>query len=184
MLLSRLCLDVRVPGEVSSHSPTGVSGATTKFQAGTSSSKTKTVLLRDLWRKHFRSIWNREGILFKTEWSVGISEASYMEKPPCRFCGSDRQGWRRAHQAQILTSSGASSIKWLSYSIAPCFCFCFCFPQFIDCLAFPIYKIRLGMLNLPSWKLPEKTQPKRFSCSITNGCHIVVFVRSRYDLET
>lgn len=53
----------------------------------------------------------------------------------------------------------------VSYFIAPCF-----FP-FISCLAFPVYKIRLGMLNLQSWKLHEKTQPKSFTCSITAGYH-------------
>lgn len=43
-----------------------------------------------LQQTHFPDYWDLEGILFKTEWSAGMSEVSYTKNKFCRFCGGGR----------------------------------------------------------------------------------------------
>ena len=60
-------------------------------------------------------LWTLEGILVKTEWSVGTSDARYIGKRPCRVGGG------RGRNARCMAAgAGFTAVKlWLPQLLAP-----------------------------------------------------------------
>ena len=61
-----------------------------------------------------QTTWDLQGILFKMEWSAGMSEVSYTKNKSCRFCGGGRPKGRC-----MVGGGGYSKVKlWLPQLLA------------------------------------------------------------------